>query len=214
MTVKVVVVGAGGFGREALDVIEAVNGAATSPFFEVLGVLDSGPSEMNLTRLAARGIRFLGDEDAWLGSGSKAQYLIGIGSPTIRQRIDEKFVAAGLAAATVVHPSATVGTQVELAAGVVICGGAQVSTNVTLGRHVHVNPNATIGHDSRLGEFVSINPAATVSGEVTIGDRVLVGVGSVILQGLSIGADSVIGASACVVCDLPNGVVVKGVPAR
>lgn len=214
MTTPLVVVGAGGFGRETLDVVEAVNEASDTLVFEILGVLDSGPSDVNLARLAARGIPFLGSEDAWLEENGKAEYLIGIGSPVIRRTVDEKFVAAGLSAATVVHPAATVGSQATLAGGVVICAGAQVSTNVTLGRHVHLNPNSTIGHDSQLGDFVSVNPAAIVSGEVIVGSGVLVGAGSVILQGLTVGEKAVVGAAACVTRNIDLGLVVKGVPAR
>lgn len=214
MPMQLVVVGAGGFGRETLDVVEAVNRSLPSPMFEVLGVLDSSPSDADLARLAARGITFLGDEDAWLKSGSRAGYLVGVGSPEARRRIDAKFLSAGLVAATVVHPAAILGSQVTISEGVIICSGVQVSTNVRLGRHVHLNPNSTIGHDSDLADFVSVNPAAVISGDVKVHDGVLVGAGSVILQGLSVGANSVIGASACVVNPVASGEVVKGVPAK
>ena len=111
-----------------------------------------------------------------------------------------------------VHPSASVGTMTVWADGVVVCGGPQVSTNVRLGRHVHVNPNATIGHDSILESFVSINPAATISGDVHVRSRTLIGAGAIVLQGLSIGADTTVGAGAVVTRNVPDGVVVKGVP--
>ena len=54
MTTPIVVVGAGGFGRETLDVVEAVNAAASQPAFEVLGVVDDAPSAENLVRLKSR----------------------------------------------------------------------------------------------------------------------------------------------------------------
>jgi hypothetical protein len=46
-----VVIGAGGFGREALDVITALNSAVASPLFDILGVVDDSPSVPNLDRL-------------------------------------------------------------------------------------------------------------------------------------------------------------------
>jgi sugar O-acyltransferase (sialic acid O-acetyltransferase NeuD family) len=213
MTVPLVVVGAGGFGREVLDVVEAINRGASPPLFDLLGVLDARPSDLNLTRLSEREVEYLGSESDWLASGNAASYIIAIGAPRARASVQAAFLKAGLSAATLVHPDAVLGSQVTVGEGSVICGGVQISTNVTLGHHVHVNPNATIGHDAVLADFVSVNPGATVSGEVNIGALSLVGAGSVILQGLSVGESAVVGASACVVRDVPAGRTVMGVPA-
>lgn len=214
MSTPLVVVGAGGFGRETLDVVEALNRAAETAVFEIIGVVDSNPSAENLGRLSARGVRYLGTELAWGESGSRAQYLIGVGNPAARQEIWRVLTASGMTAATVIHPAASIGSSFTMGQGTVLCGGVQVSTNVTLGQHVHLNPNSTIGHDSVFNDFVSVNPSATISGDVHIGPRTLVGAGAVILQGLCIGADAVVGASACVTRDVGDWSVVKGNPAR
>lgn len=214
MSTQLVIVGAGGFGREVLDVVEALNRAAETVVFEILGVVDSNPSADNLRRLSARSVRYLGTQSAWSETGSRAQYLIGVGNPAARQEIDDAFTASGLTAATAVHPAATTGSSFTFGQGSIVCGGVQVSTNVTLGRHVHLNPNSTIGHDTVLDDFVSINPSTTISGNVRVGTRSLVGAGAVVLQGLCVGADTVVGASACVTRDVGDRLVVKGVPAR
>jgi len=212
MSRPLVVVGASGFGRESLDVVAAHNAARPDAAFEVLGVLDDGPSEDNLARLAGRDVPYLGGIDDFLAGHEPIAYLLAIGAPKVRERLVARFDDAGWRAASVVHPSASVGTMTVWADGVVVCGGAQVSTNVRLGRHVHVNPNATIGHDSILESFVSVNPAATISGDVHVRPRTLIGAGAIVLQGLSIGADTTVGAGAVVTRTVPDGVVVKGVP--
>lgn len=209
-----VVVGAGGFGREALDVVEAANSEGSRPKFELLGVVDTSPSSLNLSRLASRGVSYLGTVEEWLRSGVEFRYLIGVGNPAVRERLDREFQTAGYSAATVVHPAATVGSSVSFGPGSIVCAGVQISTNVAIGRHVHLNPNSTIGHDSVLHDFVSINPSATISGDVVVGSRSLVGASAVVLQGLVLGADALVGASACVVNDVPSGETVKGIPAR
>lgn len=214
MSTPLVVIGAGGFGRETLDVVEAVNRAASEPIFDLLGVIDASPSAENIARLAAREVAYLGTEISWLQANRCAKYLIGIGNPTVRERVDQELSAAGLVAATAVHPSATVGSAVTIDVGTIICGGVQVSTNVTIGRHVQLNPSVTIGHDCVLNDFVSVNPAATISGEVILGMRSLIGAGAVVLQGLALGADALVGASACVVRNVESSRTVKGVPAR
>lgn len=213
MARDLIVVGAGGFGRETLDVVEAINATASAPVWNVLGVVDDGPADVHVARLAARGYRHLG------GSGEVAAHpdavvIIAIGAPAVRARIAGVLGADGAEYATLVHPRAVIGSQVRLASGVVVCGGAQISTNVEIGAHGHVNPGAIIGHDSVLSDCVSVNPGAIVSGEVSIGRDVLVGAGAVILQGLRIGENVTVGASACVTRDVASDVVVKGVPAR
>jgi sugar O-acyltransferase (sialic acid O-acetyltransferase NeuD family) len=208
-----VVVGAGGFGREALDVIEAsVRAGAT---LRVLGVVDTRPSEENLGRLRERGVAYLGTEDAWLGEQREGLgYVIGVGAPMARERAAGRLDEAGLTATTVIHPSAVVGTRAEVSGGVVICAGVQVSTNVTLGRHAHLNPGVIVGHDAVVEDYASLNPGAIVSGEVRVGRGALIGAGAVVLQGLRVGEGATVGAAACVVRDVAPGVVVKGVPAR
>ena len=214
MTTPLIVVGAGGFGREVLDLIDAVNGASDEPVFELLGVIDSTPIGPNIDLLAKRNVKYLGDETQWFSGGQSAQYVIGIGDPHVRQAVDERFLDAGFSPATIVHPQSLLGSGCVVGAGSVICAGAIVATEVTLGRHVHLNPRATVGHDSILGNYVSVNPSATISGNVKVGDNTLIGAASVILQGLTVGDHSVIGAAACVVRDVPSATTVKGVPAR
>ncbi|MCA0290272.1 MAG: acetyltransferase [Actinobacteria bacterium] len=212
MPEQVVVVGASGFGRESLDVLDALvrDGAP----IEIRGVVDDNPHPDDRARLEARGVAYLGTIEAGLLAAGSLSYVLGIGSPTVRRRLVERCDAAGLTAYTAVHPSAAIGTQPAIAPGSVVCARAVVSTNVTLGRHTHINPNATIGHDSVLEDFVSMNPGAVVSGAVTIGTGTLVGASATILQNLVIGSGVTVGAGAVVTRDVPDGVIVKGVPGR
>lgn len=211
---RIVVIGAGGFGRETLDVIEAINTAATEPVFDLIGVVDDNPSELSRERLAARGIAILGGVDDWVSQNEAMAFVIGIGNPLARAAVAARISDKGFVAVALVHPNAVVGSMCAISAGAVICSGSQISTNVVLGHHVHVNPNATIGHDAVLEQFVSVNPGAIVSGEVVIGEQSLVGAGAVILQGLRVGQRSVIAASACVVSQVLDDTTVKGIPAR
>lgn len=213
MTRSLVVVGAGGFGRETLDVVRARLAVDPHSDYELLGVVDDAPSSQNLERLAAAGIDYLGDTSL-LDTRSELAIVIAVGDPLARLRLAERWSSPDRDLPAMVHPTATVGTASTVGRGVVVCAGAQVSTNVSLGDFVHVNPNATIGHDSRLAPGVSVNPGAVVSGEVTIDRGALIGAGAVVLQGLTIGAGATVGAAACVVRDVAAGVVVKGVPAR
>lgn len=206
----VVVIGASGFGRECLDVLEAMIAAGSA--IEVLGVVDDSPSVVNLQRLQDRGLNYVGTIADWLPHRGNGRYVLGIGNPSVRREVANKLDAAGAQAARAIHPNATFGAETVLGDGVVVCAGSTISTNVRVGRHVHINPNATVGHDADLRDFVSINPAAVISGEVLVDSGTLVGAAATILQGLAIGAKTIVGAGSVVTKNVPAGAVVKGVP--
>ena len=205
-----VIVGAGGFGREVLDVVNAIN--QRERVWEVMGfVADDEPDTDVLARI---GCPWLGPVGAFLASPSADHYVIGVGDPAARRSVAGQFDTAGLTPALLVHPSATIGADVELGAGSVICSHVSLTTNIRLGHHVHVNLNSTIGHDSRIADFVTINPLVAVSGDVTLQEDVTMGTLSSILQGLHVGAGSFVGAGAVVTKDVAPETTVVGVPAK
>lgn len=214
MAEPLIIIGAGGFGRETADVVDAINAAEETPVWALEGVVDDAPSPLNLARLEARGIPFLGTTATFMCAEQRPRYVIGIGSPLVRKSIAERFDAAGYRAATLVHPQASVGSECALGEGTVVLAGARVTTNIHLGRHVHLNPNTTIGHDTVLEDFVSLNPSASVSGDCLIGSGTLVGVGATVLNQIEVGSKAVIGAGACVVKNVAPNSTVKGVPAK
>jgi sugar O-acyltransferase (sialic acid O-acetyltransferase NeuD family) len=209
-----VIVGAGGFGREVVELVRAVNASAAEPVWDLLGVVDDQPSEENLTRLERAVVTYLGTTDWFVDAGRDVRFVVAIGSPQVRETVATKIESQGRCAAVLVHPDATVGGGVELGAGTIVGAGARLTANISVGRHVHIDTNVTVGHDTTLGDYVRLNPGSSISGDCAVGPGVLVGVGAVVLNQRIVGKGALIGGGACVVHDVRTCAVVKGVPAK
>lgn len=210
---RLVIIGAGGFGREVLDVIDAINfewSTTGETKYDVLGFLDDGIPDSRL--LAPYGVHHLGPVAMLDDMPIDVGYVIGIGSPQVRRKLDEQH--AGRECPVLVHPSATMGRAVELGPGSVVCAGVRLTNNIRVGRHVHLNLNSTVGHDARLGDYVTVSPLVAISGYVTLEDEVMVGTGVTLNPGLSVGAGAVIGSGAAALRDVGPGVTAVGVPAK
>ena len=203
-----VIVGAGGFGRECLDIVEAIN--AHGGDIELVGYVDDHGGDA--AWLGRRGVACLGPVDS--APTHAERFVIAIGNGPARRNIEDVLAATGTSALVLVHPQATLGPDCFVEPGVILNAGARVTTNIRLGRHVQIHANATVGHDSVLGAYVSVFPGATISGGVTVGDAATIGTGANVLPGITVGAGAFVGAGAVVTSDVPDLAVVAGVPAR
>jgi sugar O-acyltransferase (sialic acid O-acetyltransferase NeuD family) len=194
----VYIVGAGGAGREALDISQTLG-------LTIAGFLDDGRAGDQI-----RGLDVSAPESA----PADAAYVVGIASAQARRRLSALLDARGLRPHTIVHPRATIGPEVSLGLGCIVHANVLISSDVTIADHCQIHYNATVGHDSVLEPFVTVYPGANVAGNVRLGTGAMVGSGAAVLQGLVVGADATIGAGAVVTRDVQPGAVMTGVPAR
>ena len=214
MSIGFVIIGAGGFGREVLDVFDdvAAHGGLPDPGIEFLGFIDDGAPDLDA--LAALGARHLGAQEVLSTLPAGTYYAVGIGDGTARRRMCHQAEAAGLRPLTLIHSTATHGRCASFGEGAIICAGVRITTNVTVGKQVHINLNCSIGHDAVLGDFTSINPLSAISGWVHLGEEVLIGAHSQVNQNLSVGDGATVGAGAVAVKDVAAGTTVVGIPAK
>jgi sugar O-acyltransferase (sialic acid O-acetyltransferase NeuD family) len=208
-TRDIVIFGAGGHGREVLDLLRAQNSAGVKLKF-IGFVADDEPDPEILARIGAN---WLGTVDEFLSNHKPTSFVIGIANPAIRKDLAGRCEAQGLEPVTLIHPSATFGADVILGNGVVIASHVSITTNVHIFDHAHINLNSTVSHDSRISRFVTISPCCSVSGNVTLHEKVFLGTNSTILQGLTVGEGSTVGAGSVVLSDVGEGTTVVGVPA-
>jgi sugar O-acyltransferase (sialic acid O-acetyltransferase NeuD family) len=203
---KIAIVGAGGFGREVLDIFDALH--AESNEHEFVGFFDDDArirEEILARKTSVKEVDSL--------SGSNFEIVLGIGSSEYREKL-----AIRLGGQTfhhsLCHPQSSLGSDVEFGVGCILAAGSRITTNVRIGNHFHLNLNSTVGHDVVIGDFVTVFPGVNISGNVVIGDKTTIGTGSSILPGVRIGSGCFIGAGAVVTKDVEDGQTVVGVPAR
>jgi sugar O-acyltransferase (sialic acid O-acetyltransferase NeuD family) len=207
---NIVILGAGGFGREVLDIIIAQN--KVSKRWKMLGFVDEN---RELKGKVLNGYPVLGSFD-WFSKIDlkEIRVVCAIGDNISKKKVVEKAKGVGLRFANVVHPSVIMTEFVTLGEGVIICAGCILTNQITIGNHVIINLDVTIGHDSIIEDFCTLSPGVHISGRNKIGEGANVGTGAVTIQGITIGRWSIIGAGAVVAQDIPDKVVAVGVPAK
>jgi sugar O-acyltransferase (sialic acid O-acetyltransferase NeuD family) len=210
---RLAIVGAGGHGREVLDVVEAIN--RETPTFEVLGFVADHADDATLARRGAAHLGSLDDLVSGRILDADVNLVLAIGDPTTRELLARQLGPRGSVwVPALVHPLASLGSDVSLGDGTVVAAGARITTNVRVGMHVQVNVNAVISHDCTVADHATLSPGALVNGAASIGAGALLGTGAVITPGRKVGERAVVGAGAVVVADVPPGVTAVGVPAQ
>jgi sugar O-acyltransferase (sialic acid O-acetyltransferase NeuD family) len=202
------IIGAGGFAMEVLETFHARNEIDNLAFFdETITSKSKLFNRFNVLKTEEQVIKYF--------KNYNNQFTIGIGNPTLRNRMLNRFEILGGNLITTISPSADIGSyEVKIGRGCNILQNAILSNSCEIGIGCIVYYNAIITHDCVIGNFVEISPAASILGKVKIGDYSRIGANATILPKLTIGKNVTIAAGAVVTRDIPDNCMVAGVPAQ
>lgn len=203
---KIVVVGAGGFGREVEWLIEEINQHNNQWSFE--GFVDDKLSPGTISGKS----KVIGDIE-WLKS-QNLNVVVAVGDPLSKKKIVNRLKDSNNSFPILIHPNVRLSDSVRIGQGSIICSGCILTTDISVGDHVILNLDSTVGHDATIGDYSTILPSVNISGFVKINASVSVGTGTQVIQGLEIGEETIIGAGAVVTKNIPSKVVAVGMPAR
>jgi sugar O-acyltransferase (sialic acid O-acetyltransferase NeuD family) len=206
---NIVIIGAGGFGREVKMLIDQINKVEIK--FNFLGYYDDGVEKGTLVN----GFKVLGGINDLNLHTEFLSVAIAIGLPGIKRIIIEKLTNPLLNFPKLIHPTVIIGDDlVIINEGVIICAGSVITCNIEIHKFVILNLMCSVGHDTIIQEYASFMPSVNISGEVLIGKEVYVGTGAKIINQLEIGDNTIIGAGAVVSKSLPSNCTAVGIPAK
>jgi sugar O-acyltransferase (sialic acid O-acetyltransferase NeuD family) len=198
---RILIVGAGGFGREVLHwARDAWPGHAA----KIAGFLSADPHRQV-------SLPILGDPSAFVPEATDA-FLLAIGTPGIRRSVAEGLLSKKASFLTLVHPTAIVAPSAAIGAGSILCPYAIASDAVSLGRFTLMNYHSSLGHDASTGDFAVLSPYATLGGGAAIADDVFLGLHASVGPGKTVGPRSKVSANSAALHDVPTDSIVFGVP--
>ena len=174
------IVGAGGYGRVALDVLLAGGFGAL-----VIGFYDDAhatlPDEV-------RGFPVLGDIGMLKSmlSVEVVHVIVAVTANVARLRIANSVRALGGRFFTAVHPAAYVSAEAVVGDGSVVAAGAVVHPDAAVGSHCYVGPRVVVDRDVVVGAGTWLSAGAVVGSGARVGARAILG------QNASVGRKAVV----------------------
>lgn len=210
---KLIIVGAGGAGVEALWVARRMNLAAGSPVWEMTGIADDNPARAGAV---LDGVPVVGTAVHTMAKwrGSEVYFLCAIGNNRQRQRLAEAWEAAGFLAATLIDPSVIMADTAVVGPGSYVGPTAIIAPHAVIGRHVLINVGASVGHHGQCANYSQVCPGARISGNASLAEGAFIGSNGVLAPGINMGEWASVGASSLAVRDVPRFSTSVGVPAK
>lgn len=198
---KLIIVGAGGHGKVALEI------AALMGLWTEINFVDDNKSGVVLNH------SIIGNMDDIEKYKLTHDFFVAIGNNHIRKEIQTDLNNRGFSITTLVHPKSVISNFSTLGEGTIVMAGSIINPDVNIGRGCIINTNSSIDHDCKIGDFVHISPGVSIGGTSKIGDRSWICIGSTIINDINISSNIIVGAKSCVIRDLKENGTYVGSPA-
>ncbi len=189
---KLLIVGAGGFGRVVLEHAVLEYDCA---------FIDDGPEIGTLVNE----VPVIG-RTTELGKFSEEykKLIVAIGNNKFREEVYKRAEAAGYEFPNIIDPSAYISPYATLGKGVIILNNAVVQNNAKIGNGTILNSGVEAHHDSVIGNYCLIYANSVVRALTNVGDRVRIGSNVSVSTGAQVPDDA----------DIEDGSVVSGSTAK
>lgn len=178
MKEKLLLIGAGGFGRIVLEHAAEIYDCA---------FLDDGP------RISVDGTPVIGKIGDIEGLyGDFRLLMVTIGNNALREKIYIRAASIGYQFPNLIVPSAYISPHAKLGKGIIILNNAVVQNGSSIGNGTILNPGVEAHQDCTIGNYCLIYANSVVRSLATVGDRAWIGSTVTISTGSVVSDDTVV----------------------
>jgi sugar O-acyltransferase (sialic acid O-acetyltransferase NeuD family) len=204
----IVLVGAGGLGREVLNYVhEAIR---RSHHVRVKGFLDDNLGALKPYRCEFPILGPILDYPI----EPQDRFVITIGDPAKRKDLIRKMEARGARFISIIHPTAYVASNATVGIGCIVGPFCAIGSNARVGDYVLLTWYSSLAHDSVSHSFAVLSPYSTANGAAILEEGVFLGTHAVINPMIRVGAWSKVASGSVVYRDVPPNSLALGNPAK
>lgn len=204
----VVIFGAKGLGRVALDIFK-------SNEVVIYGFLDDD-KQLHNTEILDVSVLGSTDDDGFLKLiGKKCEAFVATDDNKLRRHqvqmlLDRRKVMP----VNAIHKMAYIAPSATIRHGNLISAGVIINSAASVGNHCILHANVVIDYEAKVGDLVQIGTGSQIGSSATIEDGAFIGSGVTVVSGITIGKNARIGAGSVVIESVKAGATVFGNPAK
>ena len=208
---KLVIIGAGDFGREIFGHARLSEGYMT--FFELKGYIDDvmyeNPSSEQYSHIPLPLINSINNYQP----ETDDVFICAIGNPSGRKIVVNKMLERGAEFITLKHQTSIIADTAQIGSGCFLGPYTCIGPDTVIADHAMVNTHSAVGHDVKIGKYSCVMSFVDLTGHTEIGECVFMGSGSRTVPGAKIGSGAYVGLGSVVLRKVKENTKVFGNPA-
>jgi sugar O-acyltransferase (sialic acid O-acetyltransferase NeuD family) len=205
---KLIIVGAGGFGREVYA--WAKDHPDFGKAWELAGFIDDDAAALDRYNYPVGVIGSIKEHQP----AENEVFVCAIGAPINKKKVCQSLLSRSATFVSLVHPSVILGENIQLGDGVVLCPRVTLTADISIGDFAAINCHSSVGHDVVIGDWATISGHCDLTGNTRYGTGAFLATGVRIVPSKSVGEFAYVGAGAVVIQSVKDGQKVFGNPAR